>query len=60
MRIGDTLLELQQIEILPEVKLGSKARFICLSPIVVTTKKYFNGKLRKYYYKPDDDQNGFD
>ena len=57
LRIGDTLLELQQIEILPEVNLGSKARFICLSPIVVTTKKYFNGRLEKYYYKPDDDQN---
>ncbi len=30
-------------------------KFSCLSPIVVTTKKEYNGKLAKYYYRPSDD-----
>jgi len=29
-------------------------KFSCLSPIVVTTKKEYKGKLAKYYYKPAD------
>lgn len=29
-------------------------RFSCLSPLVVTTKKEYKGKLVKYYYKPTD------
>jgi CRISPR-associated endoribonuclease Cas6 len=56
LQIGSTLFELQQVEVLPEVDINSEMRFICLSPIVVTTKKYYNGKLVKYYYKPEDDQ----
>ncbi len=32
-------------------------KFLCLSPLVVTTKKEYNGKLAKYYYRPSDDQN---
>ena len=56
LQVGKTIFELQQIEVLPEVEIKSEIKFICLSPIVVTTKKYYNGKLEKYYYKPEDDQ----
>ncbi len=55
LKINDAEFELSQIEVLPEAKLSEKTKFICLSPIVVTTKKEHNGKLGKYYYKPTDD-----
>ncbi len=29
-------------------------KFSCLSPLVVTTKKEYNGKLSKYFYRPAD------
>lgn len=55
LRVGDSSFELQQMEVLTEVEINSEMKFICLSPIVVTTKKYHNGELVKYYYKPEDD-----
>ncbi len=54
LKIGNTEFELSQVELLPEIKLNEKAKFVCLSPIVVTTKKEHNGNLEKYYYKPTD------
>jgi len=56
LQVRNTFFELQQIEVLPEVEIKSEMKFICLSPIVVRTKKYYNGELVKYYYKPEDDQ----
>ena len=55
MVICDASFELQQIEVLSGDEINSEMKFICLSPIVVTTKKYHNGELVKYYYKPEDD-----
>jgi len=54
-QFGSLEFELKQLEVLPEPELKSTMEFACLSPIVVTTKKYFNGKLVKYYYKPNDE-----
>jgi len=56
LRVGSVCFELQQIEVLPEIEIKPEMKFVCLSPIVVTTKKYHNGKLEKYYYKPEDDK----
>lgn len=54
LKIGGAQFEISQIELLPEVELNGKIKFVCLSPIVVTTKKEHKGKLEKYYYKPTD------
>ena len=57
LEIGNLSLELSTIEVLGDVNFNSNVKFICISPLVVTTKKYHKGRLMKYYYKPDDDQN---
>jgi len=61
LRIGKEIFPIIQIEtstnyIVPEYDntKNISLEFICLSPIVITTKKEYKGKLVKYYYKPTD------
>ncbi len=53
LRIGQYNFPITQTETLSSV-VGGLNKFICLSPIVVTTKKEYKGKLDKYYYKATD------
>jgi len=53
LRIGQYNFPITQTETLSSVVDGLN-KFICLSPIVVTTKKEYKGKLDKYYYKATD------
>jgi len=59
LRIGEHNFPITQTETLPDI-IASGARqsqtikLSCLSPIVITTKKEYKGKLAKYYYKPAD------
>ncbi|OQA92126.1 MAG: CRISPR associated protein Cas6 [Elusimicrobia bacterium ADurb.Bin231] len=56
LRIGQYTFPITQTETLPDVILieAKNLKFSCLSPLVITTKKEYNGKLAKYYYKPND------
>lgn len=59
-RIGKQSFEVNKIEILKsDIPKDNylKLKMKCLSPIVITTKKEYNNKLSKYYYKSKDDQN---
>jgi CRISPR-associated endoribonuclease Cas6 len=55
LRIGQHNFPITQTEAITSVNIHNELnKFICLSPIVVTTKREYNGKLCKYYYKPTD------
>jgi len=66
IRVGEELFPITQVETLSDYLAPSpltgegggegEYKFLCLSPLVITTKKEHNGKLSKYYYKPTDSQ----
>lgn len=47
--------QVQQVETLPVPEFTNKMRFKCLSPIVASTTREQNGRLKIYYYRPDDE-----
>ena len=60
LRLGEHNFPIAQVETIPDViankmNQSQNIKFFCLSPIVITTKKEYKGKLAKYYYKPTDD-----
>lgn len=57
IRIGNNNFQILQVETLKDFELlHSRVKFKCLSPITITTKKEYNGRLIKYYYKPSDNK----
>jgi CRISPR-associated endoribonuclease Cas6 len=59
-RLGNKTFDITKIETLKnDIKRYENTNdyiyFKCLSPLVITTKKEYQGELKKYYYKPDDD-----
>jgi CRISPR-associated endoribonuclease Cas6 len=50
-------LSVQSVEVLQEPIFTSEMKFIPLSPIVISTKKEFNNKLKPYYFRYNDDIN---
>lgn len=65
IRIEKERFQIVQVETLPDVisnRLSChrepqslfQQKFSCLSPLVVTTKKEYQGRVEKYYYKPED------
>jgi len=59
LRLGEHNFPITQTETLPDIiasgaKQSQTIKLSCLSPIVITTKKEYKGKLAKYYYKPAD------
>ena len=46
--------QIHQMESLPEINLSSGAKFISLSPLVLSTIKEYKGELKQYYLRPED------
>jgi CRISPR-associated endoribonuclease Cas6 len=46
--------DITQVESLPEIEVSKQMKFTLLSPLVLSTKKYHNGKLKQYYLRPED------
>lgn len=49
-----TEFSIQQIEYVPEITYSSEMKFISLSPIVLSTRREYNGKEQQYFLRPDD------
>jgi len=49
-----TIFTIEQIESLPSISFQDKMKFILLSPVVLSTKQNFNGKLHQYYFRYND------
>lgn len=50
-----TAFRIEQVETLPIPEFKARMRFKCLSPVVVSTMREYGGKLRPYYYRPEDE-----
>ncbi len=50
-----TDLSIEQAELVPEPNFHNKSKFILNSPLVLSTKKMWNGKLSQYFYRYNDD-----
>jgi CRISPR-associated endoribonuclease Cas6 len=57
IKIYNTTFTISQVEILNEPQINRCMKFSLLSPIVISTKKEFNGKLMPYYFRYYDDIN---
>lgn len=51
-----TVFNIEQLEIIPEPEFTDEMKFICLSPIVLSTRKIFNNDLKQYYLRPEDNE----
>jgi len=49
-----SIFKIEQIETMPEPVFKNEMKFILLSPLVLSVKKEFNGKINQYYLRPDD------
>lgn len=56
LSIGQHDLKIKDVSILPAPEFRSKMRFKCLSPIVMSAIREYEGKLRTHYCLPDDPQ----
>ena len=45
---------ISSIESLPEIQINNRMKFFLLSPLVLSTKKIHNGRLKQYYLRPGD------
>ena len=45
---------IEQIESLPPISFQNKMKFIMLSPMILSTKQIYNGKLQQYYFRYND------
>lgn len=52
--VAATKFSIRQIETLPEPNFNDEMKFILLSPLVLSTKKEFNGALKQYYLRAND------
>ncbi len=52
--LATTEFFIRQIETLPEPNFNDEMKFILLSPLVLSTKKEFNGALKQYYLRAND------
>ncbi len=50
-----TIFSIIQVESLPGITFNEEMKFNLLSPIILSTKKIYNGKLRQYYLRHNDD-----
>ncbi|MBE2280210.1 MAG: CRISPR-associated endoribonuclease Cas6 [Ignavibacteriaceae bacterium] len=48
---------MEQCEIIPDPEFYSKMRFVCLSPLVLSTRKEMNGKLTQHHIEHFEDVN---
>jgi len=57
IKANNTLTEfrIDQAEMVPAPNFYGKMRFLLLSPLVLTTSKERNGKMRQYFYRYNDD-----
>lgn len=46
-----TSFSIEQMESLPEIQFSNKMKFVALSPLIISTKKEFNGNLKQYYFR---------
>ncbi len=49
-----TIFTVEQIESLPSTFFQDKMKFIMLSPMILSTKQKYNGKLKQYYLRYND------
>ncbi len=49
-----TVFYIEQIESLPPISFQNKMKFIMLSPMILSTKQKYNGKLQQYYFRYND------
>lgn len=51
-----TVFNIDQMEIVPEPEFSEEMKFISMSPIILSTKKIYDGKLKQYYLRPEDSE----
>lgn len=52
-----TTFSIEQVEMEPIPKFESRTRFLLLSPLVLSSPKVLNGKMRQYFYRYTDNKN---
>lgn len=50
-----SMFKIEQFEIVPDPEFFTKMRFVCLSPLVLATKKEINGKLTQHHIEHFED-----
>jgi CRISPR-associated endoribonuclease Cas6 len=53
--VSKTTFSINQVESLPEINFREEMKFKLLSPMILSTKKIHNGKLKPYYLRYNDD-----